>query len=261
VYSSDRVKIETPEQIALEFSLAGIGSRFLALAMDTLLQGVLYTIVFLLIFLIPGVGRLSYVPQKWVPAIAVLFVFCIYWGYFAAFEIFWHGQTPGKRVAGIRVIRDSGRPISVIEGIGRNLMRAIDGQFFYGVGLITMMISRQNRRLGDFVAGTIVVHERKSVEVKPDWSTPEQTQPVETTTEYNLLSEEDLVVIETYLHRRWDLDPLVRIKTAISIVERIRAKSGLFPDSEQNDDDFLEMVARRIRDQARFRPSSRANPK
>ena len=260
MYSSDRVKIETPEQISLEFSLAGIGSRFLALAMDTLLQGVLYLLVILLIFLVPGMGRLSFIPQKWIPAIIVLFMFCIYWGYFATFEILWHGQTPGKRVAGIRVIKDSGRPVNAVEGIGRNLMRAIDGQIFYAVGLITMMISRQNRRLGDYVAGTIVVHERKSLEVKPDWSTPERSQAVETATEYNLLSEDDLVVIETYLHRRWDLDQLVRVRTAISIVDRIHQKSGITAEPGQTDDDFLEKVARRMRDQARFRSSSQAKP-
>lgn len=267
MYSNDSVKIETPEQIALEFSLAGIGSRFLALAMDTLLQGVLYTLVILLILLIPKIASgqvpeiLLRIPEKWLPAIVVFFFFCIYWGYFAAFEILWHGQTPGKRIAGIRVIKDSGRPITVIEGIGRNFMRAIDGLFFYAVGLITMMISRQNRRLGDYVAGTFVVHERKSVEIKPDWSTPEQTPVLEANAaEYNLLSEDDLVVIETYLHRRWDLDPMVRVKTAISIVERVHHKTGIAAEPGQNDDDFLEMVARKMRDQARFRPVSRTNP-
>ena len=161
MYPSDQVSVDTPEQIALEFSLAGIGSRFLALALDTLIQVGLYVLVVLLALGAAGLGRkIPGIPDRWAPAIAILFFFCIYWGYFAAFEVLWHGQTPGKRAVGIRVLKDSGRPITAVEGIGRNLMRAVDGFMFYAVGIVTMLISRQNRRLGDYVAGTIVVYDR-----------------------------------------------------------------------------------------------------
>ena len=88
------------------------------------------------------------------PAVVLIFLFCVYWGYFAFFEIIWKGQTPGKRYAGIRVIKETGRPIDSFEAIGRNLMRAVDGlPGIYGVGLLCMMLNKQNRRLGDFVAG------------------------------------------------------------------------------------------------------------
>ena len=92
----------------------------------------------------------------------------MYWGYFAFFEAVWRGQTPGKRYVGIRVIKESGRPIDAFEAIGRNLMRGIDGlPGFYGVGLVCMMLNQQHRRLGDFVAGTVVVHENRADEVQP----------------------------------------------------------------------------------------------
>jgi uncharacterized RDD family membrane protein YckC len=262
VYSTDRVDIDTPEQITLELSLAGIGSRFLALALDTLLQGVLYTVVILSFVYLASTSAgesvgasagKSAASGQWGVAFIILFGFCVYWGYFAAFEVLWHGQTPGKRVAGIRVVKDSGRPITAIEGIGRNVMRAIDGLGLYFVGLICMVISRQNRRLGDYVAGTLVVYDKKSTEVKPDWNMAPSTQAAETVQEVNQLSESDLVIIETYLHRRLDLDPMVRIATAIRICERIQQKSGLTREPGQTDDDFLEAIARRMRDHARFR--------
>ena len=116
----DNLTVDTPEQIALEFQIAGIGSRFLAMAIDTLIQTAFYFLVGLAIALIP---KLAAVPElgPWYAAVFVLTLFCIYWGYFAAFEVIWKGQTPGKRVLKIRVIKDNGRPINIYEAIGRNL--------------------------------------------------------------------------------------------------------------------------------------------
>lgn len=253
MYPSDQVSVDTPEQIALEFSLAGIGSRFLALALDTLIQVVLYVLVVLLAVGVASLGKkLPGIPDRWGPALAVLLLFCIYWGYFAVFEILWHGQTPGKRAVGIRVLKDSGRPITAIEGIGRNIMRAVDGLFFYAVGIVTMLISRQNRRIGDYVAGTIVVYDKKSPNVQPEWlaaNSATSEQPVS----FSDLTDDDLVIIETFLRRRWDLDASVRVNTAIRISDRLQQKSGMVRDPGQTDEEFLEVVARTIRDQARYR--------
>lgn len=252
--SMDQLRIDTPEQIALELPLAGIGSRFLALIIDTLLQSILYligTVVF--VFLIPlGSLLIPGIPASVGPALGIFFLFCVYWGYFALFESIWKGQTPGKRYAGIRVIKESGRPISAFEAIGRNLMRAIDGlPGVYGVGLVCMMLNKQNRRLGDFVAGTIVVHEKLTNEVKPAWSTAKPDQP--TTHPVTQITTEELVLIETYLHRRWDFDAIVRTNAAVQIAERISAKTGIKPEPGQHVDDFLESIARQARDGARFR--------
>src|SRR5262245_50180862 len=117
--SFDQLNIDTPEQIALELPLAGIGSRFLAIALDTLIQFALYILVGLVFFLILGFGAsiFWFIPQTMGPAIGIFILFAIYWGYFAIFEIVWKGQTPGKRVAGIRVIKESGRPINAFESV------------------------------------------------------------------------------------------------------------------------------------------------
>ncbi len=257
MYPNDQVMIQTPEQITVEFAPAGIGSRFLALALDTVIQVGLYVVIVLGIAFVPGIVT-RFLPAAWGGAVAILLLFCVYWGYFAVFEILWHGQTPGKRAAGIRVVKDTGRPITAIEGVGRNLMRAIDGFCFYLVGVISIVLSKQNKRLGDYVAGTIVIHENRTSVSRPDWSSAAPTTlsaPATTTMHPELakLSEQDLVVVEAYLHRRFDLEGMVRLTTAIRLCELVQQRTGLHKGPEQSDDDFLEMVARQVRDQARFR--------
>jgi uncharacterized RDD family membrane protein YckC len=253
VDSFDQLSIETPEQIALELPLAGIGSRFLAIAIDTLIQAALYLItgiVFLIVMPL-GFSVFNFLPKLIGPAMAIFIGFAIYWGYFAIFEILWKGQTPGKRYAGIRVIKESGRPINAFEAVGRNLMRAVDGlPGIYGVGLVCMMCNRQSRRLGDFVAGTVVVHEKPTEEVRPSWNTAGESSGA--TTAVGSATADELVLIETYLSRRFELDPEVRLRTAIQIADRIKAKTGWESQPRQHVDEFLEEAARKIRDSGRF---------
>jgi uncharacterized RDD family membrane protein YckC len=199
-----------------------------------------------------GSSVLTFLPKLLGPALAIFILFAIYWGYFAFFESIWSGQTPGKRYAGIRVIKDSGRPINTFEAIGRNLMRAVDGlPGVYGVGLVCMMCNRQSRRLGDFVAGTVVVHEKRTEEVRPSWNTSDQGGA--TAPGLAQATPEELVLLETYLHRRWDLEPSVRVSTAIQIADRIKVKTGLQPQPHQHVDNFLEEAAKKIRDSGQFR--------
>lgn len=251
--SFDQLKIDTPEQIALELPLAGIGSRFLAITIDTLIQAGIYIltgIIFLLI-LPAGFSMFTFLPKLLGPAMAIFIGFAVYWGYFAIFESIWNGQTPGKRFAGIRVIKESGRPINAFEAIGRNLMRAVDAMpGIYGVALVCMMCNRQSRRLGDFVAGTVVVHEKPTEEIRPTWNTA--TDAPSATPGLGQMTAEELVLIETYLSRRFELDPEVRLRTAIQIADRLKVKTGLQPASHQHVDDFLEEAARKIRDSGRF---------
>jgi uncharacterized RDD family membrane protein YckC len=256
--SIDNLKIDTPEQIELELPLAGIGSRFLALAFDTLLQFVLGFVALLLMVGLVAIAPRMHLPvrlsENIVAALIILFFFCLYWGYFAFFEIIWKGQTPGKRHAGIRVIKDTGRSLNAYEAIGRNLLRAVDGlPGMYGVGIVTMMLNNQHRRLGDYVAGTVVVHDKELHEFRPDWGLNDATKNETAPSEAIKISADELVLIETYLHRRWDLDPTVRTTSCMKIVELLKAKAGLEPQSGQSDDDFLESIVQYVRDGARFR--------
>lgn len=257
--SLDRLDIDTPEQISLELPLAGIGSRFLALTLDSLIQvGAIIVLIILGWFVSMAYSDLSGAADKFFSEtvgtiVMILVPFCLYWGYFAFFEILWQGRTPGKRVAGIRVIHQTGRPMTAIECIGRNLFRAIDMQpgTIYAVGLICMMCNKQNRRVGDFIAGTIVVHEKALDSVSPTWGDNKTDAPVQP--ELRKLTSDELVLIETYLNRRYDLDAFVRAQTSARIVAMISEKLGIPKPPEQRDDDFLESVARQLRDGAMFR--------
>jgi len=125
--SSDQLSIETPELVAIEMPLAGIGSRFIALLVDYLIWGAgLLVLFFLALLLLPGIHAFSKISAQWAVAILVFLVFLFNWGYFTLFEAFWNGRTPGKRVARIRVIQRTGQAIGLFESMTRNLVRYVD---------------------------------------------------------------------------------------------------------------------------------------
>jgi uncharacterized RDD family membrane protein YckC len=252
--SLDKLTIDTPEQIAIEFPLAGIGSRFLAIVFDGLVQFIGYLVLALIAALAFG-GELKRIwpsAWNWSAAIFILVVFCLYWGYYAFFETIWQGQTPGKRHAGIRVIKDTGRSITAFEAIARNLMRVVD-QFpgIYAVGCVTMFLNRKSKRLGDFVAGTVVVHEKEAEAAEPFFNLQQGAQlPVYPVSK---LSNTELVLIETFLARRLDLAPEVRTATAKRIAGHIAQKLELEAQPQSDNEDFLEAVAKEYRDSIRYR--------
>ncbi len=249
--SRDKLTIDTPEQVALEFPLAGIGSRFLAVAFDMLLQFIVYLILFLLaLWVLSDLFRNWSPAWSWSTALLVLVLFCIYWGYYAFFESVWKGQTPGKRYAQIRVIKETGRPITPFEAIARNLLRVIDYlPGMYAVGVVTMFLNRKNKRLGDFVAGTVVIHERR--EEEPLWNLPQNVQLP--TYEVSGLSLQEIELIETFLARRLDLTPEVRRANAERIAGRMAERLRVQDQPRNDNEDFLEAVVKEFRDTARFR--------
>jgi uncharacterized RDD family membrane protein YckC len=152
----EKIKITTPENVELEFELAGLGSRLMAFLIDALIQGG----ILLGLFFLAGILsiRVETNPSKlssWSLAILWVLVFVVVWGYYVYFEIRWNGQTPGKRKMNLRVIRDSGHPIDVPAAVLRNIVRIAD--YFFALGFVVLFISPQSRRLGDYVAGTLVV--------------------------------------------------------------------------------------------------------
>ena len=132
----NKIKFRTPESVELEFTLAGIGNRAWALLIDYLVLAVIMT-VFVVAWVTVSVqladlwaGIFGKQVSLWLVAIALIFGFAIYTGYFVFFETLWQGQTPGKRFAKIRVVRDDGRPVGLQQATLRALLRAID-EFFY----------------------------------------------------------------------------------------------------------------------------------
>src|SRR5262245_49552315 len=158
----DRISVVTPDHIELDFELAGIGSRFLALLLDWLMIfGII--IALLMVAAAAGFGVIVAVRSSHaggaVLAIAVLLYFVLMWGYFLLFEALRNGQTPGKKWTGIRVVRDNGLAVGWREAALRNLVRAADmlPPPACLVGGLMMMWSKHGKRLGDLLAGTIVV--------------------------------------------------------------------------------------------------------
>ncbi len=157
----NRVKFVTPESVELEFTLAGIGSRVWALVIDYHVLGLTIGLFFIAWTTITVQLRDFWAnlfgdkAALWSVAIAFFIFFVIYVGYFVFFEAIWQGQTPGKRIAKIRVVRDDGRPVGLQQTALRALLRPFDEVLFIGAFLI--IFSTKEKRLGDLVAGTIVI--------------------------------------------------------------------------------------------------------
>jgi uncharacterized RDD family membrane protein YckC len=252
--SIEKLTIETPEQIELEFPVAGLGSRGMALLLDTLLQVGTAAAAFLFVDLVASdLFRYWKTAGKWTEAIAIFLAFCLYWGYFAIFELFWNGQTPGKRQAHIRVITASGRPITVFEAIARNFLRAVDSLFFYMAGAIAIVVDKKNRRLGDMVAGTVVVHELQE-QGDSYWYAQQSTETAPASIEaIAAMTAQEFQLIETFLNRRLDLPYEQRVATAKNIADRIGERLKVLPVNRTSPENFLEEISRRYRDTARFR--------
>ena len=248
----ERLTIDTPEQVALEMPLAGLGSRFLGVFYDTLIQSVVYLLVGLLMAAIVPRSLEWDSASKWVIAAVILFFFSLYWGYYAIFESWWKGQTPGKRIVGIRVIKDTGRPITAFEAVARNLVRAIDQvPGIYGIGIVCAFFDKRNRRLGDLVAGTVVVHDRRESESQPFYNLKSESAPMIETRDLDL---RELEVIEAFLARRLDMNQELRAATARKLADKIDTKIKAAPGTRpSSDEDFLETVALRIRSSQRMR--------
>jgi len=250
---SDKLTIETPEQTALEFPIAGVGSRFLAFGLDLLIQVLVTAIV--VIGLGFGSAWLSRVgpsmSRVWVISVVVIFFFTVYYGYFAIFEAIWNGQTPGKRLMRIRVIKETGRPITPVESVARNLLRIVDQlPAFYAVGIASVLLSKQWKRLGDFVAGTIVVHERALQDLKPLWQPAQGAAPLSSSSQQ--ISDEDLSLVEAFLNRRDALEPAVRFRMAEQILTRLRPRLSLAADNSLTGEKLLEAIARQRRSSAGY---------
>ena len=249
----DQLTIQTPEQTMLEYPLAGIGSRFLALALDTLIELAAFLVLFLVSVLWVRIGGVFWRPATvWGEAIVVLIAFSVYYGYFAVFESIWNGQTPGKRWMGLRVIQDSGRPLNPFQAIARNMVRLVDQiPGFYCIGVASALLNRRNKRLGDFVSGTVVVHERSLGAMAPDWLPAQENA----TTMYPVtsLTETEIQLIEAFLRRRDSLDLDLRTRMARSVADRIAQKLGIAPAQRPSDEQFLETIFQEIRRTAAFR--------
>lgn len=236
----DRLSITTPEGVTLELILAGAGSRCIGQIVDTAIRLVLTLAVLAIVAATTDDGPTS---EFFVGvAIAVIALFGITFAYDVLFETLASGRTPGKRAAGIRVVRTGGGPVGFLSSAVRNLVRIVDFlPVFYGVGLVTVVVSAKNQRLGDMAAGTVVVREKTELSKKRKGPVPSPA-PAPSALDVSAVTTDELVTIRRFLDRRWDLQPEPRTRLAQDLADRIAPKvAGADPiyDPER----FLEQVA------------------
>ena len=216
--------VETPEQVVVSYTLAGIGTRGAAALIDLLLMlvlsGTLWYGVSSIPRVIPAFKGTS--DRSWFTAVLILGQFLILWGYFVAFEAIWDGQTPGKRLLGLRVVRNGGGGVDVGASAARNLIRLVDFlPFGYFVGMISVIANQRNQRLGDLVAGTIVVRERLLRHARPraEASVPVDDGAVLLAT----LDDERFALLDRFVTREATLDDASRARIAGALVTRLGA--------------------------------------
>ncbi len=237
------LEVRTPESIAFSYELAGLGSRFLAVTIDLLIQIAIVATIFTGIAEIgvhapKGHARQS-LPDAVVWAIIVAVIFGVFFGYFIVFESLWNGQTPGKRAVGIRVVRDGGYPIDVTAALVRNLIRVGEMMLgYYAISIVVALLSPENKRIGDMAAGTIVVRDRR-MELSLRDLREAVNEPVYAATAY--VSGEERALVKRFLDRRDTLVRERRKQLAASIAARIRPR--LPADLQRLDDeDLLERL-------------------
>ncbi|MCA0150029.1 MULTISPECIES: RDD family protein [Rossellomorea] len=161
----EQVDIRTPEYVSLKFQPAGLGSRAAALMIDQIILTIVNILIVVLLFFVLADDNLKLNMFDFNSVLLGFFlitIFVINWGYFFALEYFWGGKTVGKRMLGIRVIQENGHSVTLLSCFIRNLMRIIDMlPVSYFLGMIMIFLHSKHKRLGDIVAGTIVVHERR----------------------------------------------------------------------------------------------------
>jgi uncharacterized RDD family membrane protein YckC len=237
----------TPEAVQLHADVAGVGSRTIALVVDTFLQGMVLLPV-LFVSLGDGLGGTG-------EAVVIgIILFFVLWFYFPAFEWLWRGQTPGKRFQGIRVVRTDGQPVGLAPVLVRNLIRIIDVILLPFLALISMVITRRSQRLGDLAAGTMVVRERAlpapsalplALGMTGSGYAPSPTLDT------SGMTERDYTVLRTFLTRRTTLDWKARQQLAASLAARVRAQLRERPgETSLTDEQLIEAAAQSYR--ARF---------
>lgn len=239
----DKVKIITPEHIELEFELAGLGSRMVAALVDYLLQFGLVAVIFMaLAFSNPALSRddLPTLFKSAQMAILLVLTFLILTGYFIFFEAIWNGQTPGKKLAQIQVIRDNGQPVAFVESLLRNLLRIVDIlPFHYLLGIAFIFINDKNKRIGDIVAKTIVVKLKENLSPT---ALPELDVKTDLVIDVSQITPEEYSLVRRFLLRRGRLKLESRAKIGKKLANQLMDKAGVDPNAA-GPEEFLEALS------------------
>jgi uncharacterized membrane protein SpoIIM required for sporulation/uncharacterized RDD family membrane protein YckC len=203
------VDIETPELVVVSYTIAGLGSRVYAALIDLLLCFLLFIGSAIVIAMTsPSDNEIgSPMSTAWAFAITAFLQFLIIWGYYLLSEGLFDGQTLGKRLLGIRAVRDGGYSVGFSASAVRNLMRIVDLQpvFTYAVGITSVALTKSGKRLGDIVAGTLVV--RETMVQQPALTTAPAANHTESARLVAQLDDREFQLLEQWASRRSEIDP------------------------------------------------------
>lgn len=235
---TDRYAVETPEVVTIEYQVAGVGSRCLAATVDTLLILMLEAALGAVFVAAAALaGSAADLFETLFLALWAVLAFALYWGYYLAFDLAWSGQSPGRRLLGLRVVREGGRPVDFSASAIRNLIRPVDFlPFFYGLGVLVMFADRRSRRLGDLAAGTLVVREGPalSLEELARGAVPATVPPrapdapaAPMLPGLHMARRADYELAERFLRRRDELSHERRARLAHDLAAGLRARLAL----------------------------------
>jgi uncharacterized RDD family membrane protein YckC len=244
VHPDPELRFETPERVALSLPVAGLGARALASLLDLLLVFLAW-VVGLVAYsasgdLISEVKALSLLGQL----LALRGVVAAGWGWDVAWEVLWQGQTPGKRALGLRVVAADGTPVGPAESVVRNALRAIELPLGYAPGVLMVALTPRRQRLGDLVAGTLVVQERRydlsrygpPASVAARWSHLRGRAGA-------LLAPSDFEQLTDFLRRRGELEGAARAHLSARLAGALAARAGLAVPAPEEAEGFLEAFA------------------
>jgi uncharacterized RDD family membrane protein YckC len=234
----ETIVVTTAENVAFSYALAGLGSRFLAVLLDLLIQLAIAAVVALILALFGFFTLFGHKSGQAIAlSIAILLFFAIFYAYFVFFEAD-DGRTPGKRLIGIRVVRDGGFPLDFSSALIRNVIRVLEAALgFYAVSAACVLASPQNKRLGDMAAGTLVVRERTADRHVPAIPAARADNPL-----VRDLRPFECEIILRYVERRGDLSPAARQTLAGEIAQAVRPRLGA-TFNHLDDDTLLVYVA------------------
>ena len=219
------VDIETPELVVVSYTIAGVGSRMLAGLIDLLICIALFVgLMFGMITLAGGAAAETSGPTPsvaWAFAAVVLMQFALVWGYYLLFEALADGQTPGKKLLRLRAVRDGGYSVGFSAAAVRNLMRIVDMQpvFSYLFGIASVAFTKNGKRLGDIVAGTLVVREALVSQPMPAPARPATATSDRPSAQ---LTDEEFQLLARWNTRRNALEPERRRQLATQVAARLR---------------------------------------
>ncbi|HUQ63729.1 MAG TPA: RDD family protein [Acidimicrobiales bacterium] len=227
----------TPEAVPLAFELANIGSRFVALLLDLLIQGAALVVLFLGLSILLSGADVSFGVGI---ALFLLIYFLVLFGYPIALETLWKGRTVGKAALGLRVVTKEGAPIRFRHAAIRAALGLVDFMLTYGAAaVICVLCTRDNQRVGDLVAGTIVLRERSGLRAPAPvgFSVPPGLETYAGALDLAGFTGEDYQAVRTFLTRAPSLPNDVRANLAVQLANPLTARvrpappQGIYPEA------------------------------